>query len=176
MTLDAPLAALVEIGGFAPVHRGGVLLHPLAAPLGEGWRPHGRQVSRRVRHKTHGKKKQRDSPTYGVASLHLIDRRLGGGKPGVPSAVAELDEQPLVGRATEMAFAEVTAVSSRRELLVLGHKQRVLFFFNLSYCHKIDGRSCRMNQNICIQQQRFSSPALFPPPAPGRRRSVRPIG
>lgn len=73
MTLDAPLAALVEIGGFAPVHRGGVLLHPLAAPLGEGWRPHGRQVSRRERHKTHGKKKKAGGFSYLWSCIAPLD-------------------------------------------------------------------------------------------------------
>lgn len=52
----------------------------------------------------------------------MVDGLLGDGEPGVPSAVAELDEQPLVGGATEVAFAEVTAVCSNRQLLLLKRK------------------------------------------------------
>lgn len=60
-------------------------------------------------------------PTDRVASLHLIDRRLWSGKPGVPSAVAELDKQALVGRATEVTFAEVTSICSYGDFLVLSN-------------------------------------------------------
>lgn len=59
--------------------------------------------------------------TYRVASLHLIDRHLGGGESGVPSTVTKLYEKPLVGRATKVTLAEVTAIRSSRQLLFLKH-------------------------------------------------------
>lgn len=41
VTLDASLPALVELTGLLPVHRRGVILHALAAPLCKGWEPQG---------------------------------------------------------------------------------------------------------------------------------------
>lgn len=129
MALDASLPALVQLAGLLPVHRRRVLVHALAAPLCKGCEATGHTVT------CYDYTAWLRAlccvlcfPTYGVASLHLVDGRLGGGEPRVPPAVAQLDEQPLVGRTTEVAFAEVAAVRPRGQLLVLTHAAGLFVF------------------------------------------------
>lgn len=128
MALDASLPALVQLAGFLSVHGRCVLVHALAAPLCEGCEQ--QDTGSRVTAAQLGSELFRLMcfPTYRVASLHLIDGRLGGGEPRVPPAVAKLDEQPLVGRTTEVTLAEVAAVCSCRQLLVLTHTPWVCLF------------------------------------------------
>ena len=60
--------------------------------------------------------------TDGVAAIDLIDGQLGLREPGVASAVPQFDEQPFISGTAEVAFAEVTAIRSGGQLLVLTNK------------------------------------------------------
>lgn len=75
-------------------------------------------------------------PTNRVASLYLVEWHLGSREPGVPSAVAQLHEQPFVGRAAEVTFTQVTAVRSCGYFLVLPHTVCTMFHDSVQLLNK----------------------------------------